>query len=150
MQLNGQDVYLKIWDTAGQERFRTITHSFYRQADGMFIVYDVTNRNSFNGIPGWMEGIHEHADENVIKYLVANKIDMAEGRVVTREEGQKMANQYNVKYYETSAKDNTNIKELIEDMGKEIMEKCTQRQESMRISIANSKKQAKEKKFLNI
>ncbi len=80
-----------FWDTAGQERFRTITYNFYRNANGVILVYDVSKRKTFENIKGWLISINEHASENIFKMLVANKIDLVEERDVTRFEGQKLA-----------------------------------------------------------
>ena len=143
VQINNETVPVKIWDTAGQERFRTITHTFYKQAEGVLLVFDVTDKTSYENLHGWINRIHEHANENIIKYLIANKIDMNEERKVTKEEGQKMANQYNMKYFETSAKTNTNITESIEGLAKDIFENVAATPDSTRVSVAQANKTAK-------
>jgi Ras-related protein Rab-1A len=74
----GEDIAVKIWDTAGQERFRTITYSFYKQANGVIVAFDVTNVTSFNNVKNWLESINQHADPNIVKALVGNKIDLEE------------------------------------------------------------------------
>ena len=119
---NNTVVTAKIWDTAGQERFRTITHTFYKQAEGVLLVFDVTDRTTYENLHTWVNSIHEHADEKIIKYLIANKIDLTDERKVTKEEGQKMATQYSMKYFETSAKTNVNVTESVESLAKEIYE----------------------------
>lgn len=134
----------KIWDTAGQERFRTITHTFYKQAEGVLLVFDVTDRMSYENLHAWVNSIHEHADERIIKYLVANKIDLTEERKVTKEEGQKLANQYKMKYFETSAKDNTNVTESVESLVKEIHSNLAIKEDTGRISVTAGRKTAKE------
>ena len=138
VQINNETVPVKIWDTAGQERFRTITHTFYKQAEGVLLVFDVTDKTSYENLHNWINSIHEHADEKIIKYLIANKIDMNEERKVTKEEGQKMANQYNMKYFETSAKTNTNITESIEGLAKDIFETFAAAPDSPRTSEQDS------------
>ena len=75
---------MKIWDTAGQERFRTLTHSFYKQAHGIILCFDVTNANSFKNVKMWLESINTEADENVCKILVGNKIDMNDERKISQ------------------------------------------------------------------
>ncbi len=139
-------VTAKIWDTAGQERFRTITHTFYKQAEGVLLVFDVTDRMSYENLHTWVNSIHEHADEKIIKYLVANKIDLTEERKVTKEEGQKMANQYGMKYFEASAKSNINVSESIESLVKEIFESVAQKEDPTKITVGagNRGKAAKE------
>ena len=69
-------VKLEIWDTAGQDRFKTITTSYYRGAHGILIVYDVTNRTSFEQIKVWLGEIEKNAREKVVKILVGNKSDL--------------------------------------------------------------------------
>ena len=81
-----QELAVKIWDTAGQERFRTLTHAFYKQANGVVVAFDVSNRESFDNVKKWMESIFEHADQNICKVMVGNKIDIEDRRVTkTRE-----------------------------------------------------------------
>ena len=140
--IDNEKVSVKIWDTAGQERFRTITHTFYKQAEGVLLVYDVTDRTSYENLHNWVNSIHEHADEKIIKYLIGNKIDLTEERKVTKEEGQKMANQYNMKYFETSAKSNTNVTESIEGLAKDIFVNIAAKSESTRVSVAQANKAA--------
>ena len=79
----GSKMAVKIWDTAGQERFRTLTLSFYKQAHGVILCYDVTNANSFKNVKGWLESINKHAAENISKILVGNKIDMVDDRKIS-------------------------------------------------------------------
>lgn len=69
------------WDTAGQERFRTITTSYYRNSQGILLVYDITDKNSFNNIRQWISQIQLHADVNVNKILIGNKCDLVSQRV---------------------------------------------------------------------
>ena len=116
-------VIAKIWDTAGQEKFRTITKSFYKQADGILLVFDLTDRESFDKLHSWVTNIYETAEANVVKFLVGNKLDLTESRVVDREEAMKVASEYDMKYFETSAKHKIAVSEvfaeLIEDVCKQ-------------------------------
>ncbi len=102
---------LQIWDTAGQERFRTITNAYYRGAMGIVVTYDVTNRRSFESIPGWFDTIREQSpDQNVCKILVGTKIDLPEeSRVITREQGKAFALEHKIPFIEVSAKENKNV-----------------------------------------
>ena len=125
MQLGGESVTVKIWDTAGQERFRTITQSFYKQAQGVMLVYDVTDENSFNNLHAWMTSINENANTNTIMYLIGNKVDLVDERKTSKESAQKAADKYGMKYFETSAKANINIKEAIETLAAEVYEKLS-------------------------
>ena len=80
---DGTDVNMKIWDTAGQERFKNITTSFYKKADGIIIVYDVTDRKTFQGVETWIESIKQNASEKSARILVGNKIDLEDKRVIS-------------------------------------------------------------------
>lgn len=112
----GQDkVPVKIWDTAGQDRFHTITHSFYKQCQGVLLVFDVGSKKSFESVHKWMNNIQNHSDKTIIKYLIGNKID-TDKREVTADEAQKVAEQYGMSYYETSARLNKNISEVITNL----------------------------------
>lgn len=97
------------WDTAGQERFRTLTSSYYRGAHGIIIVYDVTDRDTFENVKTWMSEIDKFATQGVCKILVGNKCDMNEERQVTYEEGQQLAKQYEIPFLEASAKKSVNV-----------------------------------------
>ena len=107
-------IKVKIWDTAGQERFRTITKSFYQQSQGIILVFDVTNKTSFDKIESWINSLKEKTQLNAVKILVANKIDDNDNRVITTEEGKDLAKLYNMDYYETSAKTRHNVNEMFD------------------------------------
>jgi len=113
---SGEEMAVKIWDTAGQERFRTLTLSFYKQAHGVIVTFDVTNVASFKSVKIWLESIYEHAEDNVVKILVGNKVDMVDDRQISEEEAQRMATQNNMHYWEASAKENVNIDALMDDL----------------------------------
>ena len=89
--MDGQNIKLQIWDTAGQERFRTLTASYYRGAHGIIVVYDVTDRETFENVRQWMLEIEKFANDNVCKVLVGNKCDLVDKRKVSREEGEELA-----------------------------------------------------------
>mmetsp|Transcript_26549 Transcript_26549/g.89336 ORF Transcript_26549/g.89336 Transcript_26549/m.89336 type:complete len:208 (-) Transcript_26549:261-884(-) len=109
VEIDGLRVKLQIWDTAGQERFRTITVSYFKGAHGILLVYDCTERQSFENIQHWVSQIRENADARVRLVLVANKCDREEARAVSRQEGEELARQYGVAFFETSAKDNRRV-----------------------------------------
>ena len=106
-----KSVKVKIWDTAGQERFRTITQQYFKGADGIVLVFDVGDRNSYERIRDWMKQIQAFTKrEQIGIVLLGNKCDL-EDRAVTKEEGEALAQEYDLKYFETSAQNNINIKE---------------------------------------
>lgn len=111
IDLDNKKIKLQIWDTAGQERFRTITTAYYRGAMGILLVYDVTDEKSFHNIRNWIKNIDEHASEGVNKILVGNKCDCEEKKVISREQGQALADEYGIPFLETSAKSNINVEE---------------------------------------
>ena len=108
------------WDTAGQERFKTITSSYYKGAHGIIVTYDITDRESFSAIENWMNEVEKHASDNISRILVGNKSDMEEARQVSTEEGKELAEHYNVRFLETSAKDCKNVEEAFTMMTREI------------------------------
>eukprot|EP00802_Teleaulax_amphioxeia_P015718 Tamp_15814.p2 GENE.Tamp_15814~~Tamp_15814.p2 ORF type:complete len:211 (+),score=46.47 Tamp_15814:726-1358(+) len=126
----GKRLKLQIWDTAGQERFRTITTAYYRGAMGILLVYDVTDEQSFNNIRNWMRQIQQHASENVNKVLVGNKCDMLDKKVVETSRGQALADEFGIKFYETSAKKNLNVDQAFTDIARDVMRRL-QEQEAL-------------------
>jgi len=118
--LDGKRIKLQIWDTAGQERFRTITTAYYRGAMGILLVYDVTDEQSFQNIRNWIRNIEQHAADNVNKVLIGNKADMLSEKVVETERGQQLADEYGIKFFETSAKSNQNVVESFTSIATEI------------------------------
>ncbi|CAI0393409.1 unnamed protein product [Linum tenue] len=124
IELDGKRIKLQIWDTAGQERFRTITTAYYRGAMGILLVYDVTDESSFNNIRNWIRNIEQHASDNVNKILVGNKADMDESkRAVPTAKGQALADEYGIKFFETSAKTNLNVEEVFFSIARDIKQR---------------------------
>ena len=113
-EIDGKIIKVQIWDTAGHERFRSITYSYYRGANAIIIVFDITDKKSFLSITEWLKQIEKHAKENVFKFLVGNKSDLSEERKVTYEEAKEYADKHDLPYIETSAKEGININELFE------------------------------------
>jgi Ras-related protein Rab-8A len=123
IELDGKRLKLVIWDTAGQERFRTITTSYFRGALGILLVYDVTNRGSFSNIRNWMAQLQAHADADVNRILVANKCDLVDARVVTTEEGQAMANEFPMQYFEASARRPADLSTLFDAIARQVKDR---------------------------
>lgn len=113
LTVDGKVCKLQIWDTAGQERFATITTSYYRGAHGIIMVYDVTDMASFASIKRWNDEVDKRANETVVKLIVGNKCDMKQ-RVVDRQTVEEYASSLNVSFLETSAKNDSNVKEAFE------------------------------------
>uniref|UniRef100_A0A8D2NNP6 small monomeric GTPase n=1 Tax=Zosterops lateralis melanops TaxID=1220523 RepID=A0A8D2NNP6_ZOSLA len=120
---NDTRVKLQIWDTAGQERFHTLSTSYFRGAQGFVLVYDITNLKSFQSITVWMSDIYEKAGDEVDVILLGNKCDKESERVVPKQKGEKLAWEYGMPFFETSAKENVNIEHAFSVLTKEILEK---------------------------
>jgi len=107
---NDTNIKLQIWDTAGQERFRTITSAYYRGADGIILVYDVSDRQSFQKVDEWLTEVQAYVNETTCKILIGNKSDKdASERQVSTEEGQRKAEELGLAFMETSAKTAENV-----------------------------------------
>merc|ERR1712066_1043842 len=112
-----------IWDTAGQERFRTITSSYYRGAHGIIVVYDVTDKESFNNVKHWMQEIDKYAADGVNKLLVGNKCDLSSKKVVSHDEAKELADSLGIQFMETSAKNAHNVEQAFQAMAREIKQR---------------------------
>ena len=115
-----------MWDTAGAERFSTITQSYYRNAHAIIIVYDVTDRSSFENIAFWLGEVERYCENDITKALVGNKSDCRLDRKVTYEEGQTTANTKSMLFLETSAKTASNVEEMFDEVGKRLCCKAQQ------------------------
>ena len=105
------NVKLQIWDTAGQERFHSITNNFFRNADGILFVYDITNQKSFEGIKNWIQEAEEEVGDDFQKILIGNKSDLEEERTVPLKILEEFCLEKKINFLETSAKNNVNLKE---------------------------------------
>jgi len=112
MYLEDRVVRLQLWDTAGQERFRSLIPSYIRDSSVAIVVYDITNRKSFDNTAKWIDDVRTERGSDVIIMLVGNKTDLADKRKVTIEEGEGSAKKHDVMFIETSAKAGLNIKAL--------------------------------------
>jgi len=126
VKIDKKTVKLQIWDTAGQERFRTITSAYYRGADGIIMVYDITNKESFENVSTWLSEVNRYANEGTCKLLVGNKSDRAnedaEQRQVTAEDAKKYAEDLGIPFIETSAKNSSNVEEAFLTMAGQLIQ----------------------------
>ncbi|XP_037652223.1 ras-related protein Rab-15-like [Sebastes umbrosus] len=111
LEVDGVKVRVQIWDTAGQERYQTITKQYYRRAQGIVFVYDITNQSSFQHLAKWASDVDEYAPEKVQMIMVGTKSDEERRRKVSKDQGSKLAETYGMEFFETSASTNTNIAE---------------------------------------
>ncbi|KAF2361873.1 Small GTP-binding protein domain [Trinorchestia longiramus] len=123
---NDKRVKLQIWDTAGQERYRTITTAYYRGAMGFILMYDVTNEESYSSVQDWCTQIKTYSWDNAQVILVGNKSDMEDERVISYERGKQLADQLGLEFYETSAKENVNVKVVFERLVDIICDKMSE------------------------
>lgn len=115
-----KEATVQIWDTAGQDRFRAITKNYYKGAHGIILIYDVTNQKSFDNVKNWVSQIRENASEKAIIYIVGNKIDDSQHRVVSKEQGEGISNEFQLKFFEASAKEDINIAPTFQALVKDI------------------------------
>ncbi|XP_044022832.1 ras-related protein Rab-15-like isoform X1 [Siniperca chuatsi] len=111
LEIDGVKVRVQIWDTAGQERYQTITKQYYRRAQGIIFVYDITSKPSFQHLAKWASDVDECAPGTVQRILVGNKSDEEHRRQVTKDQGSKLAETYGMEFFETSASTSSNISE---------------------------------------
>lgn len=122
-RMDGKVIKMQLWDTAGQERFRTITCSYYRGSQGIIVVYDITDRDSFNHVRQWMGEIDKYAGDGATgprRLLVGNKVDLAAKRVVATQEGEDLAAAYGVHFLETSALGTDNVDRAFQTLVRDI------------------------------
>ena len=118
LEIDDKKIKMQIWDTAGQERFRNVISSYFRGSHGGFVIYDITNRDSFKNLENWLSEIEKNANQNILKILVGNKNDLEDDREIKTEEGQAFANRNGMQFMETSAKMNVNVNEAFEALAK--------------------------------
>lgn len=115
---------MNIWDSAGQERFKSIAKSYFNKSDGVILVFDLTNIDSFNSIENWMEDLTKmKKEERCSTVLIGNKSDLRNEVVINKEMIETLVKKHKIKYFEVSAKENKNIKCSFEYLAKEIYNK---------------------------
>ena len=126
VKIRGKTYRIQIWDTAGQESFRSITRGYYKSSVCALVVYDISNKESFNNISTWIEDCKNQSPKTIFFVLVGNKSDLEDKRQVSTEEGQELAEKYGIPFYETSAKTGANINEIFYNSAEEIVKKIEQ------------------------
>ena len=140
LRLNGKIINLQIWDTAGQERYKVLAKNYYKNSDGFIIVYDITDKKSFNNVANWITQIKDSASENVKCVLLGNKCDLEELRQVDINQGKDLANNYHLKFYETSAQKGNNIQKVFTDLVKGFLNDDNFVNDSERSSISTEQR----------
>ena len=123
--IDDKNVRIKIWDTAGQERYKALTKGFFRNAEGIMIVYDVTNQESFENLKNWIQSIKDNMGNDFLEripvVIIGNKIDSDEREIKT-EDAESFCKQQNYPYFETSAKTGENIDNTIRFLVKKVID----------------------------
>ncbi len=147
IEINGKRVKLQIWDTAGQEQFHSIASSYYRNAHGILLMYDISSAESFMHITKWINNISTHAESDVSRMLIGNKCDVEDNmRVIDSDRGGLLSQELNMPFLETSAKENINVEEAFQIMTRMIMEATVDKVvecSSHDIIVTNAKKRTK-------
>ncbi|XP_065666612.1 uncharacterized protein LOC100214114 [Hydra vulgaris] len=117
-EIFGKTVKLNIWDSAGQERFRTIVNTYYRGAQGICLVYDITNMESFTNLNDWLKDVSELAEKDAKKLIIGTKLDLESQRCVTTNNVQAFSDQLDIPFIETSSKTGNNVENAFCQMTK--------------------------------
>ena len=149
IDIENKKVRLQIWDTAGQEKFRNVTKSYFQSAHGFVLVYDITDKESFEKLNFWIDQNILNGPKNMKFVLVGNKCDLTEHRQVSIEDGENLAKKYNIKFFEASARDGTNVNELFFYLANEIYQDFKFKGNINKVELINlestTKKKAKKK-----
>ena len=121
LKINSKKIRLQIWDTAGEERFRNIAKNYFQSSDGFLVVYDISNIESFETLDYWIEEIKSNSQELSQMILVGNKCDIIDERKIKTDDGKAYAKKKNIKFFEVSAKEGTNVNQVFESLVKNIL-----------------------------
>ena len=123
IEINQKAYRIQIWDTASQENFRSITRAYYKNSVCAMVVYDITNKDTFNNVQTWIEDCKNQSPKTIFMVLVGNKNDLEDKRQVKYEDGMELANKNGMMFYETSAKSGFNVEEIFNSSAKAIAQK---------------------------
>lgn len=111
IRYKGKLIKLQIWDSAGQEKFKSLIPNYIRGSSLVFLVYDITNKKTFEHLPAWVDFINNIENSNIV--IVGNKVDLKDNREVQTEEGQEFCDENNFEFFEVSAKEDTNLNNML-------------------------------------
>ena len=150
----GEEIYkITLWDTAGQDRFKCLPRKYYQNADGIFLLFDVTKEETFNNVSSWITDVKENSNKRIgdgnnqseiTLFLLGNKIDCPD-RVISSEQGEKLAGSLGMKYFEISCKLNMNIPEIMSRMIMESYMKTNHIDNFFKLSSKKIKRQTEKK-----
>lgn len=139
IELQGKRIKLQIWDTAGQEQFHSVASSYYRNAHGIMLIYDITNAQSFIHVTKWVNNISKNSPSSIKQLLIGNKCDTDESkRVIEKDRGSTLAQELDMPFLETSAKMDVNIDAAFELITKLIMDGDLERVRKDSIEVRRS------------
>lgn len=151
-------VRIELWDTAGQERLRSIPKRYYSKGDGFLLLFDVTNKSTYDDVVGWIKdireargvtninGVNNKKSSNEVLFLIGNKIDETKKRVVSKEDAKKLAEEYGVSYFEVSCKDGVNVYEILCKLIFEAFSKAKGNNQNFQINAESNHNADKKKK----
>ena len=153
--IDNKRINIKLWDTAGQERFKSLTQSYFKNAEGVLLTYDITNSESFDNLKDWIISIKKNMEgKNIFipVIIIGNKIDMEESREINKENAETFAKENNYKYFETSAKTGEGVDNAVRELVIQILKQSGQiddqklaRASSVQIKEANIEDSKKKK-----
>ena len=141
----GEEFEIFFYDTAGQEKYKSTSFNLIKKADGILLLYDISERSSFDAINQWIESIKNVKGDNFPVILIGNKCDLEE-RDITQIEGELFANEHGFSFEETSCKEGINIEESVQDLVLNILEKKKKENVKENFTFKLSKKKEKKKK----
>ncbi|KAJ5070757.1 small rab-related gtpase [Anaeramoeba ignava] len=134
IEIDGELYKIQFFEIAGGERFRQITATYYKWMQGIIILYDATNQDSFDHLKYWFESIQKNANDDISLMIIGTKSDLVSEKAVDTEVAKNFADQLGISFFETSAKKNENIQESIQTFLKQLKKKAT------KITKENTKK----------
>ena len=140
---SGQVIKVQLWDTAGQDRYRTIAKNYYKGSHGILLLYDVTKSSSFENIREWIKDIREEVYEKAIIFLIGNKIDKKDQIKIKTEDAEKLAEEFNIPFFEASAKSGENVDEIFKALYKKISEVYVDIQQEGGTKLSKKNKKSK-------
>ena len=145
---NNQCAKLKIWDTCGQEKFRSITRQYFKNSDGVLLVFDLTNRETLKKLNLWLKDVKDNIGNDFFTFLIGNKTDVKDRDITISEEAKQFANEKKINYYEVSAKTGSGVFNIFEKMANRLINK--EKIERNKKETNSNKKNKKSLKKFNI
>ena len=119
---SGKVIKAQLWDTAGQDKYRTIAKNYYKGSHGILLLYDITKISSFENIREWIQDIRQEVSPKSIIFLIGNKIDLTDQRKISKEQGEELAEEFKIPFFEASAKSGENVDEVFKALYEKIIE----------------------------